>query len=1287
MKHAKTFLAWILTLSLMLGLTVITEAKDTPLTVTKVIELNSGVVQVHFSEPVSLLARAADGALSQMSVVLLNEAGTAVMKKSDGTTDAKWERNSASDLKISEDGMYVTLDWNLGNSSEEVMEFAYNQERRHAFENNYTFGFMIRDLASGNVKDGYIDYIVSQADPSKKLVAESTFSGTDCTLYSGIETGKPYLTGVHKLSETEYQFLFSEPVTVNLDATSGIRPALYVINKSTNAVIRQRVANNGTEGTARVSDDQMSIIIDYKKTSIADILDYYAQNMSSYEIQVRILGRRGDSDRFVDGISDADGNQAYADFQNTTGADALTWDVTDLMCPRVMIGNDCYDAITDALKAAVSGDTIELFMDNDCTGQTLVLPAGITLDLNGYTLNAPQFLSFGNVIDSSNGNGLLACNKDTMTDFILLQQENTMLPLYDNTAKGYRFFVYDIINRGTREVMNENTVTAIKYGIGLYFSNPTAYQLLQDAANADITLVIRLTLRRPNSSDTTIKYAFSSHILSAYGKAMLNNNGNTIVLTLSGVDTLAAQAQSWPISTTLDATSSITSGTGVTFASTRELYHIGITPAQAAVNWMRPHIINKDLISFNYNGSPADLDDWTETISGQATTPAADWTQIRTYTRDSVTLTLTISFDHEHAALEWVVDWNYSGSDYSKRISDVRILNASFDINGAVMTTANQGGQNYVYDYQPYSVDLTQTTSYTIQNSGGRSSQGAWPYFDLTSAHDTYGIMGAIGWSGNWNCHFTYANGAVNVSAGMQNTNYQMKSGEHLRTPSMVIQFFKGTQNDGHNAWRQLVLDNYTPEKINADGTAEKVTYAPISINTWGGLGSQSMISRLNSVKESGQYFEYQWIDAGWYGNTASAQSGDGIWQEQLGNWYYNPGYADPNGKTTDSDSNIYLTSGGFDALKKWHAANNTNLIVWFEPGRAMASSQMGITATSSNPFTFTATYKPTPTGSTVTETVSWTTAGFLKGTSIVNYGNEDALAFVKAVVLHYLDDMDCHFYRQDYNFNPANGWANQDAKESTSSVVRTGASEIRYVMGHYELLDTIKDSGRLIDNCASGGRMLDIEMMKRSIPLWRTDYTVSGTSVASGIRSQGANLSWWLPISGGSSSSQGVTTAYGFRSYMGSGATMGLLSDQAFADKMLNELLYNRDLMLGDYYILQQGLHEGLTIGVDTAHGNINCWLEEDSAKDYTDSTNAAYEFYREDLGEGYLVAFRPTYSDEASNTIKLKGLDAHARYEVRDADSGKIGIYSGRFLMEHGLKLEFPSTLTSHMIYFTVQ
>jgi alpha-galactosidase len=278
---------------------------------------------------------------------------------------------------------------------------------------------------------------------------------------------------------------------------------------------------------------------------------------------------------------------------------------------------------------------------------------------------------------------------------------------------------------------------------------------------------------------------------------------------------------------------------------------------------------------------------------------------------------------------------------------------------------------------------------------------------------------------------------------------------------------------------------------------------------------------------------------------------------------------------------------------------------------------------------------------------------------------------------------MNCDIYRQDYNFDPADKWKATDESEATASLKRTGVTEIKYVTGHYAFMDDILNAGYQIDNCASGGRMLDIEMMKRSIPLWRTDYTCTDPNIftlASGIRAQGANLSWWLPISGAMASSEGLNTEYGFRSSMASGITMDVLTNQNHADKMISELLTNRPLMLGNYYILQQGTHEGLTY-------QDGRWVESDSTKDYIDTQNAAYEFYREDQGKGYLVAFRPYYSNVGSETYRLQGLDAHAYYEVLDADTQETNLYTGRYLMEHGLTLSFANPCTSRMIYLTKQ
>ena len=68
---------------------------------------------------------------------------------------------------------------------------------------------------------------------------------------------------------------------------------------------------------------------------------------------------------------------------------------------------------------------------------------------------------------------------------------------------------------------------------------------------------------------------------------------------------------------------------------------------------------------------------------------------------------------------------------------------------------------------------------------------------------------------------------------------------------------------------------------------------------------------------------------------------------------------------------------------------------------------------------------------------------------------------------------------------------------------------------------------GLLLDNSASGGRRLDFEMLRRLVPLLRSDYFWDPV----GDQSMSYGLSFWLPLHG-----QGAinATAYNFRSGMG---------------------------------------------------------------------------------------------------------------------------------------------------------
>ena len=84
--------------------------------------------------------------------------------------------------------------------------------------------------------------------------------------------------------------------------------------------------------------------------------------------------------------------------------------------------------------------------------------------------------------------------------------------------------------------------------------------------------------------------------------------------------------------------------------------------------------------------------------------------------------------------------------------------------------------------------------------------------------------------------------------------------------------------------------------------------------------------------------------------------------------------------------------------------------------------------------------------------------------------------------------------------------------------------TELRYVEGLYLMWDDIlkANPSLFIDNCASGGRRIDLETMSRSIPLWRSDNTCdmldkkAATVLLAAIKNQvmNAGLNRYVPFS-----------------------------------------------------------------------------------------------------------------------------------------------------------------------------
>ena len=114
-----------------------------------------------------------------------------------------------------------------------------------------------------------------------------------------------------------------------------------------------------------------------------------------------------------------------------------------------------------------------------------------------------------------------------------------------------------------------------------------------------------------------------------------------------------------------------------------------------------------------------------------------------------------------------------------------------------------------IKDFAPLKTELKAGANLNI-HSRSTSSVESLPFFNVDTSGA--GIIGAIGWSGFWSADFVRnQEGAASVQARMPGLRTVLHPGEEIRTPRMLIMFWKGDRIDSHNSWRRLLLDHYSP--------------------------------------------------------------------------------------------------------------------------------------------------------------------------------------------------------------------------------------------------------------------------------------------------------------------------------------------------------------------------------------------------------------------------------------------------------------------------------------------
>ncbi|MHB8957941.1 MAG: alpha-galactosidase [Pirellulaceae bacterium] len=621
-----------------------------------------------------------------------------------------------------------------------------------------------------------------------------------------------------------------------------------------------------------------------------------------------------------------------------------------------------------------------------------------------------------------------------------------------------------------------------------------------------------------------------------------------------------------------------------------------------AVTGPRPVYADDFPFSFIYGGKPSSalIPQWNQTHERKA---GGDGREIHlvTYTDPASGLQVMVETTvfAGRPAVEWVLRLRNLGSADTQLIEDIRPLNIRVEVhpNSSIALHRSHGSDAISTDFIPLSDSLAHNAKIEIAPVNGRSSDTNMPFFNLEWADG--GVLGAIGWTGQWAMQFERdGGGGITLRAGQQTTHLKLHPGESIRTPRILLVGWQGKDRlRGHNTLRQLLVDYYLPR---LDG---EVVVAPITQNSWftystgNGATEENQLELLEKAAAIGA--ECYWLDAGWF---------EGGWPN-VGTW----------SPRTDAFPNGLKPLG--DAAHR----KGMKFVLWFEPERVSPASQI---AREHPEWVMHVPEKDRQLG-----------IQDLGENELFHLGNPEARAWMTDFISKCISDWGVDIYRQDFNiFGTLRFWQAADAPD------RQGMAENLHVQGLYAFWDELlrRHPGLIIDNCASGGRRIDLETLSRSVPLWRSDSQCCGKPMPAQDQAQTAGLSLYVPIQ---SAAVWTFEPYGWRSVATTGANISLdhrpsdfVSDDA--RKVIQETKDLRALYLGDYYPLTE-------INTDEKQ-----WC--------------GWQFNRPDLGRGLATFFRRAACPYAAMDCHLRGLDPLERYEVTFVDTEEHHVMSGAELSD---------------------
>ena len=591
-----------------------------------------------------------------------------------------------------------------------------------------------------------------------------------------------------------------------------------------------------------------------------------------------------------------------------------------------------------------------------------------------------------------------------------------------------------------------------------------------------------------------------------------------------------------------------------------------------------------------------------------------------TVTHKSIPITVLVkgTIYTNYPTCEWTVWIENNGNKNTDAITKFYAINSEIEIpdNGedsAVDVYTSNGSSDTVNAFKFKKDTLFAGKGVTIGGLLGKPSYQSMPFANVVGKNQSF-VVG-VGWSGQWKMNLMHRNvdkDVVRVRVCQENMNIPLYPGESIRSPLVSMQFYQGSVTKGQNIFRGWINDSVFP-----DGTEQAVFASPIRYNMMQKATTQNMTVNVKRIKELNLTADYFWMDAGWYKLIGGSWVSTGTWTPDSKRF--------PNGITD---------------ISKEANANGMGTVLWFEPERVCPGTETYLLKNKHKNWIL---FPDTSIGGNI--------GGGAWG--LYNFSDDEATDYMIDLISSQIKKQGLSVYRQDFNSDPLAYWVRADKKYYDG---RSGMCENLYVVNFYRFWDALlaENEGLIIDNCASGGRRLDLETIRRSVTVWRNDYCHDLT--AQQLHTYG--LSEWLPLHGTGTIHSGYFSSdiggneadtYVFRSQM---SPLLLLSwdfensglNWKKNKKLLDEYLSFRSYYRGNYYPLTP-------------------FSESDTAY-------FAMQFTSEDEKEGMVLLYRRPKAAESYCLLKMNGLDPDACYDIWSIDEpNTVYTYTGKTLMEDGV------------------